>query len=73
MEILLPPDTEADYHIVIYRGNDPVGEPILILAGAEKISVVLTGTGKQTYYIINYESGEALEAPYGTIEVDFGN
>ena len=73
VEILLPPDTEADYHIVIYRGNDPVGEPILILAGAEKISVVLTGTGKQIYYIINYESGEALEAPYGTIEVDFGN
>ena len=73
VEIPLPADTEADYEIIIYYGGNPVGEPLMIRAGETKISVVLTGMGKQVYYILYYESGEPMEAPYGTIEVDFGN
>jgi len=73
VEIKLPANTQADYEIIIYHGGNPVGEPILIRAGEQSITVVLIGMGKQTYYILYYESGEPMEAPYGTFEVDFGN
>ena len=73
VDIKLPPDTEEDYKIIIYYEGNPVGEPILVRAGEESFTVVLTGTGKQTFEIRYYDSGETMEAPYGTIEVDFDN
>lgn len=61
----LPGDRTEDYRLSLYQNGNPVVEDTMVKAGTTSITVVLTGTGTQSYDL--YINGEY----YKTVKVEF--
>ena len=62
------PESEVDYVLSIYQGDEPILENRQIAAGTPSISLVLTGSGVQEYQLYMNDDAE----PCKTVRADFG-